>query len=268
MGSDSLNVAVLDPVLGTVQIFLTLQGEGLDTGVPAVFLRLAGCQLHCSFCDTPETWVFTDELVRAHKDHTLYDPAIWIRRMTFDEVFEAIYTLRLTVPGPCNLVITGGEPLVQQQMLAEFFKKYDLQLMAFRLIEIETNGGITPNIAVASRAGRFNVSVKLSNSGNDLKVAQRPSALKVYAGWAREEERDTPEVLFKFVVATERDGQEVEALIKEYDIYPGSVLLMPEGRTPEELAAKAKEIAELCIKKGYRYCPRLQVELWGQKKGV
>ncbi len=86
---------------GEPEIFYSLQGEGVTAGTPTVFLRLANCNLSCSWCDTKYTW-----------DWQSYDPQREVMELSDDEAHERI--LAFECP---HLVITGGEPLMQQRAL-------------------------------------------------------------------------------------------------------------------------------------------------------
>ena len=212
------------------EIFHSLQGEGTRTGVPAVFLRLAGCNLHCAWCDTKHSWAQGVECPE-------------------QEVAERILSF-----GCPALVITGGEPLLQQDALLRL-----LSLLPPRgefFIEVETNGTLPPCPALAERVDQWNVSPKLAHSGNAAQEALRPDVLARFAAAGN--------AWFKFVVADEADWDSVAAL----GLPRERIILMPCAATRAELHTAQPAVAELCMRHGVRFGNRLQLELWDDAKGV
>src|SRR5690606_25864945 len=89
--------------------FVSLQGEGISSGAPSAFLRLGNCNLACSFCDTPYTWDASRfDLSQELRAEEIPDVAAWLLRSS-----------------PGRLIVTGGEPLLQQKQLEEFFREID-----------------------------------------------------------------------------------------------------------------------------------------------
>ena len=205
-------------------------------GVPSVFLRLATCNLSCRWCDTKYTW-----------DWQNFDYETEVADLEESEVqaFDC-----------SHLVITGGEPMLQQAGLAPLVKSLSEEGYTF---EVETNGTIVPAPEMLRYIGHWNVSPKLHTSGNPSAGSQVPSALEVFAG--------LPEAYFKFVVTGESDVGEVCALRDRYGLEPDRVLLMPEGRTPDALARKSAWLSEACVKNGFRFTTRLHIILWGDERG-
>ncbi len=225
---------------GTPEVFASIQGEGVTAGVPSVFVRLALCNLQCSWCDTRYTW-----------DWGRYDPAHETMEVAEDALVE-----RAAAAPPRNLVITGGEPLLQQRKLASAVERW--KAAGFR-IEVETNGTIVPASALAAAVDQWNVSPKLGNSGNSPQKREVPAALGWFAG--------EPAAYFKFVIAAEEDLQEVIRLVGRYAIPPSRVLLMPEGTTPAALARLSPWLAARCTDLGFRFTTRLHILLWGDQRG-
>ena len=226
------------------EIFYSLQGEGELTGVPSVFVRTSGCNLRCNWCDTP---------------YASWQPEG--KQMTVGEIVAAVS------PHPArHVVLTGGEPMMAPdiQVLAAALKKLDYHLT------IETAATIVPAGITCDLAS---LSPKLKNSSPDERLDDT---------WRRKHEnlRWQPEVVrawldrgsyqLKFVVAQATDLIEIETLLAslEREIPRAKVLLMPEGTTVEVLRARAVWLAELCKARGYRYAPRLHVELYGNKRGT
>jgi organic radical activating enzyme len=125
---------------------------------------------------------------------------------------------------------------------------------------VETNGTRTPSSAFTEAVDQFNVSPKLSNSGVKKSLRLAPDTLRFFAS--------SPKAWFKFVIAAMADLDEVIALKNEFSIPDERILLMPEGRTSADLDQSAPAIAELCRQHGFRFCDRLHIRLWGDKRGV
>ncbi len=210
------------------EIFYSLQGEGVRAGIPAVFLRLSACNLRCRWCDTRYSW----------KDGLVMDEA---------DVADAI--LAHDCP---SLVITGGEPLLQQKALTRLLALLPPDFF----VEVETNGTLLPEEALAARVNQWNVSPKLAHSGNAPENALRPDVLARFAANER--------AWFKFVVQEEADWQAIEALHLPHE----KIILMPCAATRAALAAARPAVARLCLLHGVRLGERLQLVLWDNQKGV
>ena len=209
-------------------------------GVPSVFVRLSGCNLHCAWCDTKYTW-----------DWTQYDPQREIIVLNADDIAR-----RVSAAGIHNVVITGGEPLLQQRSLGLLGSLLKDQ---HHRIEVETNGTIAPQPAFAHLVDQWNVSPKLVNSGNTTVEREVPAVLSWFAA--------QPSAYFKFVVTDPGDLAEVDALAHRYSVPADRILLMPEGREPATLAERSQWLVERCREHGYRFTTRLHVLLWGDKRG-
>lgn len=207
------------------EIFYTLQGEGANIGKPAIFLRLSGCHLRCVWCDSKFTWDMKSG-----------------KQMSTDNIIKKIKKY------PCkHLVITGGEPLIQQNTLKELLQK----LKPEYFVEMETSGSLQSMIH--EYIDQYNCSPKLSNSKNKRLVLEKFPAEKTY---------------YKFVVDSQKDLKEIKALIKKHDLDCEKIILMPQGINKSELAKKSQWLAEICKKENLRFTPRLHIDLWGYKRGV
>ena len=217
--------------------FYTLQGEGLSIGRPAVFLRLHHCNLECDWCDAWYTW-------KKDTPEFLSERQKWHIPQTAKIIKEVGKTCRL-------LVITGGEPLLQQKSIIQLVK-----LLPDWEVEIETNGTILPKADLIGRV-RFNCSPKLSNSGTHSgKPRIVPEVLRLL---------DTTDTVFKFVVRDQRDVAEMECDFLAY-ISAAKVMLMPEGTDTATNQAHLQNIAEIAVKRGYRVTTRLHVIIWGNTR--
>jgi len=220
-----------------VEIFQSLQGEGLFAGLPAVFVRLAGCNLYCRWCDTKYAWSGGKE-------------------MTVDELLKEVLKYEDALKHGARLVITGGEPLLQQEDLVELVIKLSKHFKVTPAIEVETNGTIMPSPTLFDYEVRFNVSPKLSNSGVPLEKRLNRKALELFASYYYS--------VFKFVVASEDDVREIfdtyGFLVDMLSAERWRIMLMPLASTREEYLEIAPKIARLAIKYGFSFSPRFQVE--------
>ena len=251
------------------EIFHSIQGEGLLAGVPSIFIRTSGCNLRCHWCDTP---------------YASWKPEG--PEMSVEEILEKISAWNCD-----HVVLTGGEPMVAPDLseLAIALKKQK------KHITIETAGTIPPNGIPCDLAS---LSPKLSNS--------TPSPERDPA-WAKKHEstRLQPEVIsdwirsysfqLKFVVSSENDLVEIKSLLSRLETFALSsealakeespphqsvrgeeglpvpfhqVLLMPEGVDTQTLASRSPWLVDICKREGFRFCPRLQIELFGHKRGT
>lgn len=219
------------------EIFYSFQGEGKNLGMPCIFLRLAGCNLACSWCDTKYAW-----------DWVNFDKSVEVHKMDVVQVTNEVAVLGLQ-HNTQNLVITGGEPMLQQHHLVDLRKG----LPGWH-IEVETAGTIAP---LKDIADLFTVSLKLANSNNPTDRRIVPGVIVAFNLW---------NTVYKFVVSTPDDFVEIDTLVKRFALQ--NVYIMPEGRTPQELISKLPWLAEYTISRGYTLTTRLQVLTYGDRRGV
>jgi 7-carboxy-7-deazaguanine synthase len=234
-----MTTAIAPTELRVAELFgPTLQGEGPSAGQRALFVRLSGCNLDCSWCDTPYTWDWT-RFDQAAQSHTalVTDVLDWVLARDADLI-----------------VITGGEPLIQQRRLLPLVAALRA---AGRRVEIETNGTIAATGELAEQVSGFNVSPKLAGSGVTADRRIRPAALTSL--------RDTGKATFKFVIATPGDIEELVALQERHRLAP--IWVMPEGTTAERVADGLRALAEPALAHGWNLTPRLHVLLWGDQRG-
>jgi organic radical activating enzyme len=241
------------------EIYYSFQGEGPTAGQPATFLRLAGCNLHCSFCDTPFAWNFGTDVECRHGTRT-FDSR---KESHVEEVGVIAEKIIASMErfGFMRLVITGGEPLLQQAAILELIDIIVKRNVGGHFpVEIETNGTIAPDANLALFVERFNVSPKLASSGNDQSSRLKPDALRVFA---------EKKSCFKFVISSLTalaDVREVDALVKGYELT--NIWLMPEGTTKEEQIMRSAAVYRYAKTRGWNFSPRLHVLAFGPKRGV
>jgi 7-carboxy-7-deazaguanine synthase len=222
------------------EIFESLQGEGVSSGVPTAFVRLAQCNLHCSWCDTKYTWDF---------EHYKYDDEV--REQSSDEVARIVNASTTR-----RVVLTGGEPMLQQRALGPFFASLAPDI----IVEVETNGTILPTSETFARVNQWNVSPKLSNAGDPEALRLRPTVLAAL--------RDAQASYLKLVLHGDADYVEADSLVKQLAWPRDRVLFMPEAGDREALRARSLQVAEAARVRGVRFSSRLHLELWGGRRGV
>ena len=224
------------------EIFYSIQGEGKLAGVPSVFIRTAGCNLRCAWCDTPfSSWEPEGE------------------ELDLDTILD-----RVSDHPTQYVVLTGGEPLIQPEVteLTRRLKEEEYH------VTLETAATVYQPVT----CDLTSISPKLSNSTPWERAEGR---------WAdaHEDARLNFDVIeqlmalgeyqLKFVVDEPDDIIEIDAVLGALSNYePSDVLLMPQGVTPEELAERSRWLAELCKERAFRFCPRLQIMIYGNTRGT
>lgn len=227
----------------------TIQGEGKTAGTEVMFIRTSGCNLACIWCDTPYTWNWNGTKF-AHPEK--YDPKKETELLTIEQILSRLLKFPIR-----RVVVSGGEPLLQQDRLTQLFKV--LKSYSY-LIEVETNGTIVPLDEFLSLVDQVNCSPKLANSGPDNPHTKRIVDVALIKLSACEKTN------FKFVISTDNDIREIVALTAQYGLR--EVYLMPEGKSKEEQERRQGQIHQLAIDYGFHFSPRFQVLRWGTKRGV
>ena len=226
---------------GEPEIFLSVQGEGRTAGTPSAFVRLATCNLACTWCDTAYTW-----------DWSRFDHDELVMFMEHEEAASRVEALATT-----NVVITGGEPLLQQG--AGLGDLACSLAGAGHSIEVETNGTIAPSEQMVASVARWNVSPKISSSGNPAGRREVPEALGALAA--------LPNADWKFVITGRPDVEEAARLAGRYGVPAGRVVLMPEGTSADVVTERSSWVMEEAVRRGFRFSSRLHVLLWGTERG-
>jgi 7-carboxy-7-deazaguanine synthase len=225
------------------ELFYSIQGEGKLVGVPSVFVRASGCNLRCTWCDTPyASWgpegeeVAVDEIVRRVARH------------------EARH-----------VVITGGEPMI----MPDIVPLCDALSALGHHITIETAATVYKPVKLdlASLSPKLSNSTPWNREGG--RFAEAHERQRINVPLIQQFIDTSPDRQLKFVVSDEKDLDEIEEILGQLTgWWVHDVLLMPEGTTAEVLQSRAAWIAQVCKDRGFRYCPRLHVELYGNTRGT
>jgi 7-carboxy-7-deazaguanine synthase len=223
------------------EVFYSIQGEGMLAGVPSVFVRTSGCNLRCTWCDTPYTsWKPEGE------------------DLTLDSLLENVRR-----HGATHVVVTGGEPMIQEDIvtLTQRLKEFDLH------VTIETAGTVFQPVA----CDLMSISPKLANStplqreggrwaAQHDRIRYRPAVLKKLMAACPYQ--------LKFVVSAPADLEEIETIVAATGADRSRVVLMPEGTDAGTLSERARWLVDLCKNTGFRYGPRLHIDIYGNQRGV
>lgn len=206
-----------------------------------MFVRTSGCNLRCSWCDTP---------------YTSWNPQG--EDMPLDQI-----VVRVRGYGAAHVVLTGGEPMISPELvpLSETLREAGMH------ITIETAGTVFAPVA----CDLMSISPKLSNSvpwqRENGRWAAQHQRLRLQPDVLTRLIREYPYQL-KFVVATAADMEEIREVVNQLGAPASNVILMPEGTDREKLQERGLWLAEICKQTGYRFSPRLHVDLWGDRRGV
>jgi 7-carboxy-7-deazaguanine synthase len=219
--------------LKIAEVFYSVQGEGMLVGVPSVFVRTSGCNLRCAWCDTP---------------YTSWQPEGDER--SIESIAEEVER-----HGASHVVVTGGEPMIAPE-IAELTRRLTGHLT------IETAGTVDADV----RCDLMSISPKLANSTPEGRWAAQHERLRYQPEVLKSLMRRYPYQL-KFVIARVEDVAEVHAIAEETGADRECVVLMPEGVEPHVLAERATWLVEICKREGFRFSPRLHIDLWGNQRG-
>jgi 7-carboxy-7-deazaguanine synthase len=220
------------------EIFYSLQGEGGLVGVPSVFVRTSGCNLRCVWCDTP---------------YTSWQPEG--DELSIDEILARVEAYR---PAR-HVVLTGGEPMIAPKVveLTESLRARGLH------ITVETAGTVFHPVA----CDLMSISPKLAHSTPAGDWAVTHERLRIQPDVLGRLMRSY-EYQLKFVVAAPGDMDEIRCLLDQLAADRSKVILMPEGIEAIVLRDRSAWLAEICKREGFRYSPRLHVDLYGNTRGT
>lgn len=238
---------------GRPEVFYSLQGEGPHVGHPRVFVRTSGCNLSCNWCDTPYTWNFEGTDFE-HEDRTKFNRNREQVSLGVGELAAILQKFSCD-----DLVLTGGEPLLQQAALHALVQELRFRGRKPR-VDVETNGALLPTVEFDTMVRTYVVSPKLSNSGVRASLRIRDEALAFFA--------KSQKAFFKFVVSQREDLSEVRALRTALQLDGARCLLMPAARNEAELSERAHEVAAWSAELAVAYSDRLHLRLYGSGRGV
>jgi len=227
----------------TSEIFHSIQGEGKLVGVPSVFVRASGCNLRCTWCDTPyASWNPEGE------------------ELSVADIVAKVRSYRCK-----HVVVTGGEPMIMPDVEELCYALHELGLH----ITVETAATVYKPMPIdlASLSPKLSNSTPHDREGGRFAVMHDKQRLNFHV--IQQFIDHAPTFQLKFVVSSDSDLIEIDEILHRLKGWQSSdVLLMPEGIDQPTLAARAGWIAEICKRTGYRYCPRLHVALYGNKRGT
>jgi 7-carboxy-7-deazaguanine synthase len=223
--------------LKIAELFYSIQGEGSLVGVPSVFIRTSGCNLRCAWCDTP---------------YASWNPE------GADLPLSQILNEVKAHPAR-HVVVTGGEPMIAPGIVPLTERLRELGLH----ITVETAGTVFEPVA----CDLMSISPKLSNSTPRDRWAAQHDRLRIQPGVLRDL-MARYEYQLKFVIEKPEDAAEASALAESLGADRTRVILMPEGTDPACLRERAVWLVELCKEEGFRFSPRLHVDLYGNRRGT
>jgi len=271
------------------ELFYSLQGEGQYLGTPSIFLRVFGCNFQCPGFSMPRGQRSEERLNINPDDYKTYDSlplvhtgcdsyASWDVRfkhlsptMTIEQITDRMQTLLPmgTYGKDKHLILTGGEPLLGwQRSYIELFDEIESKDMNLSNITFETNGtqklhdDLFDYLDIAPYQTTFSISSKLPSSGEAWIDAIKPDVVKDYI--------EVGEAYFKWVVSNQDDYEDVCRAVDEYNAagIDIPVYLMPAGGTTKHYDENERWVADLAMQNGWRYTPRLQVQLWKNAWGT
>lgn len=247
----------------------TVQGEGAAEGRHCLFVRVADCNLQCTWCDTAYTWAFNQRLadkleipveqqLNDGTGRTFFSREENLKLMEPLQVEETLAGLWDIYHKPTMIVISGGEPMMQcneLEPLAQMLNLYD------NMIHVETAGTIIPTDGFDRYVTQYNVSPKLAHSGNRLALRRKENVLQ----WFGNDDR----AWFKFVVRSLSDLDEVDEIVSIAGVDHHRVMVMPEGVTAQKNMTIAQELmkGDEVTKRGYGISFRTHILLWKDVRG-
>ena len=276
------------------ELFYSIQGEGRFMGVPSVFLRTFGCNFTCAGFGMPrgELSREAEEISEVVHMYNKYEElplvetgcdsyASWhpsfkdlSPMLTSDAIVHRIMEI---LPHKRwedeHLVITGGEPLLGWQRAYPDLLDHP-SMGRLKEITFETNGTQPLSTEFKTWIHRnwhhnkgfntftFSVSAKLPCSGEKWEDAIKPEVVRNYEEYGY--------TYLKFVVATEEDLKDAERAVEEYRTagFEGPVYIMPVGGVERVYTLNNRSVAEMAMRKGWRYSDRLQVPLFKNEWGT
>lgn len=253
-------------MLRVSELFYGLQGEGPSIGTPSVFVRLTGCNLQCSWCDTLDVWKRGENyeledlqiaICEIASASSLREPFSFDKSDMQVDISDYAKGLQALDKGAVHVVITGGEPLLQDVEVEKLIKAIRAEAPG-AYFELETNGTLaSPVIELFSQ---INCSPKLASAREPLHKRCNPSALMLL--------NKHPNINYKFVIGQPSDWHDVQEDYDRYiDLSGTNIYLMPAALNREELIANSRMVWNLAAQNGLKMTTRLQTIAWSNLKG-
>ncbi|GAB3066245.1 7-carboxy-7-deazaguanine synthase QueE [Micromonospora schwarzwaldensis] len=276
MSSDTTaTVNQTDERVAVAELFYSFQGEGVNLGRRALFVRLMRCNLTCGYpvlppkadaptggamvCDTEYTW-------NAAKHDLLAAPT-----MSAAEIWDKLIRLDPVTGSPCLggtngiteapgltpvdlIVVSGGEPLLNAGIVTDLARR---AAATGRALEIETNATIAPGADLIAAGAHFNAGLKLASSAVPYSKRIKPSVIERLQSSGR--------TRWKFVVTGPADVQEIADLQRKFGLT--EVWLSPEGTSTEVVLDRMRWLADVALTHGWNLTTRQHVLIWGDKRG-
>lgn len=269
-----------DTDVSVAEVFQSVQGEGRHTGVNSIFFRTAGCNYLCGgkkAADKYEGTEFEDQTLAMSNGLASKEYGDWVcdtinewmdsSSSSVEEIYQRFEDEGWTdaLDNGAHLILTGGEPMVQQEQLTDMVNYFQEQGHE-PFVEVETNGSIFPDEETRQNIDQYNISPKLSNAGMKKDVVYHPENMERY-GELNEEEQGNADL--KIVVNDKDDWEEVRNDYVEQDWFDKeNIFLMPAGLNQEKIGMSDQDVAELCVENDLNYSDRLQVRIWNEVTGV
>jgi 7-carboxy-7-deazaguanine synthase len=235
----------MSAILPIAETFTSIQGEGKLAGTPSWFVRVSGCNLRCAWCDTP---------------YASWDPEG--DKRTIDDLVDEARSSPAT-----HAVVTGGEPMIFEPIALLTARLHDAGIH----VTIETAGTVFRDVP----CDLMSISPKLANSTprDDPRdptgaLARRHEAARINIETLQGLIDAYPARQLKFVARDEADLAEIDGLLARLTGWRhGDIMLMPEGTDVATIRSRSW-IATACVDRGWRYCPRLHIDLFGNARGT
>lgn len=236
-------------VLNVSEWFTSIQGEGLSSGTPCHFIRLFGCNLNCWFCDSKFSRVGTE-----------------YKKLKYIDIINLCKEWRKKYPNIGRIIISGGEVFLQNIIPLLMI----LKIFNFK-VEIETNGtlpsygmndkNLIQQVYKKELVDQINICPKLEGSQEKGKVHKMNNKSKF-------EQFKNFNYIVKFVIGNRKDLYNAKLLIEKCSIPKERIWLMPLTIFNEEKDLGINKLVwQMCLENNYRFCYRLHVAIWGNKRG-
>lgn len=271
-----------DTEVSVAEIFQSVQGEGRHTGVNSIFFRTAGCNYLCGgqmAANEYEGTEFEDQTESMAKGLGTGDEsdAEWVcdtidewmddEGYTVEEIYEEFEDRGLTdaIDDGAHLILTGGEPMVQQDALSDMVSYFEEQGHD-PFVEVETNGSIFPDEGMRDVVDQYNISPKLTNAGMMKDVVYHPENMRRFGQLNKMEDVNAD---LKVVVNDKSDWEELRDDYVDQDWFEKeNIYVMPAGLNQEKIGMSDQDVAELAVDNNLNYSDRLQVRIWNEVTGV